>query len=80
MASVVGGVCGWALGTFFSPYLYDWLAMLPERVTAPQLAAVKAGFAKFGIFLVFLELFRHFLTRLLRLAQVLVALAFYHLS
>ena len=58
MASVVGGVCGWALGTFFSPYLYDWLAMLPERVTAPAaFAAVKAGFTKFGIFLVFLGAF-----------------------
>ena len=28
MASVMGGVCGWALGTFFSPYLFDWLGIL----------------------------------------------------
>ena len=58
MASVIGGVCGWALGTFFSPYLHDWLAMLPERVAGPAaFAAVEAGFAKFGIFLVFLGAF-----------------------
>ena len=58
MASVLGGVGGWALGTFFSPYLYEWLAMLPERLAAPAaFAAVEIGFAKFGIFLVFLGAF-----------------------
>ena len=51
MASVIGGGGGWALGTFFSPYLYEWLA-------APAaFATVEAGFAKFGIFLVFLGAF-----------------------
>ena len=58
MASVIGGVGGWALGTFFSPYIYEWLAMLPERLAAPTaFAAVETGFAKFGIFLVFLGAF-----------------------
>ncbi len=58
IASVIGGVGGWALGAFFSPYLYEWLAMLPERLAAPTaFTAVEAGFAKFGIFLVFLGAF-----------------------
>ena len=58
MASVIGGVGGWALGTFFSPYVYEWLAMLPEGLSAPAaFAAVETGFAKFGIFLVFLGAF-----------------------
>ncbi|MDC0063175.1 hypothetical protein OAJ84_04190 [Candidatus Puniceispirillum sp.] len=58
MASVIGGVGGWALGKFFSPYIYEWLAMLPERLAAPAaFAAVETGFAKFGIFLVFLGAF-----------------------
>ena len=58
IASVIGGVGGWALGRFFSPYLYEWLALLPERVAAPAaFAAVEAGFSKFGIFLVFLGAF-----------------------
>ena len=35
MASVIGGVGGWTLGTFFSSYLYEWLAMLPERLAGP---------------------------------------------
>jgi len=58
MASVIGGVGGWALGIFFSPYLYEWLAILPETLAAPAaFVAVEAGFAKFGIFLVFLGAF-----------------------
>ena len=58
MASVIGGIGGWALGTFFSLYLYDWLAMLPEQVAAPTaFTAVEAGFSKFGILLVFLGAF-----------------------
>ena len=58
MASVIGGVVGWTLGTFFSPYLHDWLAMLPERLAAPAaFVAVESGFTKFGIFLVFLGAF-----------------------
>lgn len=58
IASVIGGVGGWALGTFFNPYLYDWLALLPESVAAPAaFAAVEAGFSEFGIFLVFLGAF-----------------------
>ena len=58
IASVIGGVGGWTLGTFFSPFLYEWLAMLPERLLGPAaFGAVEAGFAKFGIFLVFLGAF-----------------------
>ena len=58
IASVIGGVAGWAMGAFLNSYLYDWLAMLPERVAAPAaFAAVEVGFAKFGIFLVFLGAF-----------------------
>ncbi len=58
IASVIGGVGGWALGTFFSPYLREWLAMLPESLVAPAaFTAVETGFAKFGIFLVFLGAF-----------------------
>ena len=58
MASVFGGVGGWALGKFFSPHLHQWLTMLPETLAAPAaFAAVEVGFAKFGIFLVFLGAF-----------------------
>ncbi len=58
LASVIGGVCGWALGAFFSTHLPEWLAVLPESLAAPAaFAAVKVGFAKFGIFLVFLGAF-----------------------
>ncbi len=58
MASVIGGVGAWTLGTFFNPYLNEWLIILPERMAAPAaFATVEAGFAKFGIFLVFLGAF-----------------------
>ena len=58
MASVIGGVGGWTIGKFFSPYLHEWLTVLPERVAVPAaFAAVEAGFSKFGIFLVFLGAF-----------------------
>ena len=58
MSSVIGGVGGWALGKFFSPYLHNWLVMLPETLAAPAaFVAVEIGFAKFGIFLVFLGAF-----------------------
>jgi membrane protein YqaA with SNARE-associated domain len=57
-ASVIGGVVGWAMGKFFSPYLHKWLAMLPETLAAPAaFTAVEVGFANFGIFLVFLGAF-----------------------
>ena len=58
LASVIGGVVGWALGKFLSPYLHEWLAMLPETLAAPaSFDVVEVGFAKFGIFLVFLGAF-----------------------
>jgi len=58
IASVIGGVGGWALGAFFSPYLHEWFALLPTRLAAPSVfAAVEVGFAEFGIFLVFLGAF-----------------------
>ena len=58
VASVIGGVGGWAIGAFFSPYLYEWLVMLPEMIAGlAAFGAVEAGFAKFGIFLVFIGAF-----------------------
>ena len=55
--SSVGGR-GWALGKFFSPYLFEWLAFLPESLAAPSaFIAVETGFLEFGIFLVFLGAF-----------------------
>jgi membrane protein YqaA with SNARE-associated domain len=58
IASVIGGVGGWTLGTFFSPHLYNWLTVLPARLAAPSaFAAVEVGFTEFGIFLVFLGAF-----------------------
>ena len=50
MASVIGGVCGW-MGTFFSPYLYDWLVILPERVAAPQRSCGRGWICKVWYFL-----------------------------
>ena len=58
IASVIGGIGGWTLGTFFSPYLYEWLAMLPKNLAAPTaFVTVEVGFSKFGIFLVFIGAF-----------------------
>lgn len=58
IASVIGGIGGWALGTFFSPYLNEWLELLPAKLAAPSaFAAVEVGFTEFGIFLVFLGAF-----------------------
>ncbi len=58
LASVIGGVGGWALGTFFSPYLYEWMNALPVELVAPStFTAVEVGFAEFGIFLVFIGAF-----------------------
>ena len=58
IASVIGGVGGWTLGTFFSPYLQEWLAQFPTGLAAPSaFAAVEVGFAEFGIFLVLLGAF-----------------------
>jgi membrane protein YqaA with SNARE-associated domain len=80
IASVIGGVGGWAIGRFFSLHIHDWLAVLPAKLAAPAaFAAVETGFAEFGIFLVFLGLFHRFLTRLLRLAPALAVLVLCHL-
>lgn len=58
IASVIGGVGGWAIGRFFSLHIHDWLAVLPAKLAAPAaFAAVETGFAEFGIFLVFLGAF-----------------------
>ena len=58
IASVIGGIGGWALGTFFSSYLREWLTLLPARLAAPSaFSAVEVGFEEFGIFLVFLGAF-----------------------
>ena len=58
LASVTGGVVGWGLGFFFGLHIHDWLALLPERFAAESaFATVETGFARFGIFLVFLGAF-----------------------
>lgn len=58
LASVIGGVAGWGLGVLFGLTIHDWLALLPGRLAADAaFAAVETGFARFGIFLVFLGAF-----------------------
>ena len=58
LASVVGGVAGWGIGVYFGLNINDWLALLPDRMAAPSIfASVEAGFATFGIFVVFLGAF-----------------------
>jgi len=57
-ASVIGGVVGWAIGAYFSAHIQDLLALFPAKLAAPAaFMAVEAGFAEFGIFLVFLGAF-----------------------
>ena len=58
LASVIGGMAGWGIGVLFGLTIHDWLALLPERFSADAaFAAVETGFARFGIFLVFLGAF-----------------------
>ena len=58
LASVIGGMAGWGIGSLFGLHIDDFLAMLPARLAGDEIfAAVEVGFARFGIFLVFLGAF-----------------------
>ena len=58
VASVVGGAGGWALGAFLGLHIHELISSLPVAVAAPSaFAAVEAGFAEFGLILVFLGAF-----------------------
>ena len=58
VASVVGGAGGWALGAFLGPHIHELIGNLPVALVAPSaFAAVEAGFAEFGLILVFLGAF-----------------------
>lgn len=58
LASVIGGMAGWGIGRLFGLHIHDLLAMLPARLAGDEIfAAVEIGFARFGIFLVFLGAF-----------------------
>ena len=58
VASVVGGAGGWALGAFLGLHIHELISSLPVALAAPSaFAAVEAGFAEFGLILVFLGAF-----------------------
>ena len=58
VASVIGGAGGWALGAYLGLHIHTLIASLPVSLAAPSaFAAVEAGFAKFGLVLVFLGAF-----------------------
>ena len=58
VASVIGGAGGWALGTWLGLHIYALIESLPVALAAPSaFAAVEAGFAEFGLVLVFLGAF-----------------------
>ena len=58
VASVVGGAGGWALGAFLGLHIHELISSLPVVLAAPSaFAAVEAGFAEFGLILVFLGAF-----------------------
>ena len=58
IASVVGGAGGWALGAFLGLHIHELISSLPVALAAPSaFAAVEAGFAEFGLILVFLGAF-----------------------
>ena len=58
IASVVGGAGGWALGAFLGLHIHSLIAALPVALAGPSaFAAVEAGFAEFGLVLVFLGAF-----------------------
>ena len=57
-ASVIGGAGGWALGAYLGLHIHALIDILPVALVAPSaLAAVEAGFAEFGLVLVFLGAF-----------------------
>ena len=52
------GAGGWALGAFFGQHIHELIGRLPLALAAPAaFAAVEAGFAEFGLVLVFLGAF-----------------------
>lgn len=58
LASVIGGMAGWGIGSLFGMHIDDLLAMLPTRLAGEEIfAAVEISFARLGIFLVFLGAF-----------------------
>ena len=58
VASVVGGACGWALGAYLGLHIHSVISSLPSAIAAPSaFASVEAGFAEFGLVLVFLGAF-----------------------
>ena len=58
VASVFGGAVGWALGAYLGLHIHTLIDSMPAALAAPSaFAAVEAGFAKFGLVLVFLGAF-----------------------
>ena len=58
IASVIGGAGGWTLGAYLGRHIHTLIDSLPVALAAPSaFAAVEAGFAKFGLVLVFLGAF-----------------------
>ena len=58
IASVIGGAGGWALGAYLGLHIHSLIESLPVALAAPSaFATVEAGFAKFGLVLVFLGAF-----------------------
>ena len=57
-ASVIGGAVGWALGAYLGLHIHALIDSMPGAFAAPSaFAAVEAGFAEFGLVLVFLGAF-----------------------
>ena len=57
-ASVIGGVGGWAAGAYLGLHIHKLINSLPLVLAAPSaFASVEAGFAKFGLVLIFLGAF-----------------------
>ena len=58
IASVLGGAGGWALGSYSGSHIHALIDSLPEALAAPSaFTTVEAGFAEFGLVLVFLGAF-----------------------
>jgi len=58
IASVIGGAGGWTLGAILGLGIHDILLMFPEKLAAPSaFAAVEAGFASWGLVLIFIGAF-----------------------
>ena len=58
IASGIGGAGGWTLGAYLGLHIHTLIDSLPLALAAPSaFAAVEAGFAEFGLVLVFLGAF-----------------------